>query len=410
MDLVLQNARLDHGRPADPIDVGIANGKIALVAPHIDSGSPALDLDGRLLSPGLVETHVHLDKSRIMDRCRSEEGTLAEAIREVAQAKRAFTVEDVYRRASRTLEAAIVHGVTHLRTHVEVDPSIGTRGLEAMLQLKGDYAWAVDLELVAFPQEGLISNPGTDALILEAMDRGARVVGGAPYVDSDPHGQIDRVFEIARRYDADVDLHLDFFLDPERMDVEYVCRMTDRHQYAGRVNVGHVSALSTLDPEALDRLARRIAGAGVAVTVLPSTDLFLMGSGATHNVPRGTAPAHRLVERGVNCSLSTNNVLNPFTPFGDSSLLRMANLYANIAQLGRARELAECFEMITRRSARILGLERHMVELGAAADLVILDAPDRASAVAELATPLYGFKRGRMTFRREPARLLRPEA
>jgi len=142
--------------------------------------------------------------------------------------------------------------------------------------------------------------------------------------------------------------------------------------------------------------------------VLPSTDLFLMGRHMEYNTMRGVVPVHKMLQYGVNCSLSSNNVLNPFTPFGDCSMIRMANLYANICQVGKHADILECFNMITSRSARILRLDDYGVEVGKAADLVVHDCGEAATAVAELVPPLYAFKRGRQTFTRESARLHRP--
>jgi cytosine deaminase len=295
-----------------------------------------------------------------------------------------------------------------MRTHLEVDPVVGMRGFDGVLPLIKDYAWAIDLEICIFPQEGLLNNPGTDELMVEALERGATVVGAAPYTDTNPHGQIDRVFELARHFDIDIDMHLDFGETADELDVDYVCTLADQFGYGGRVTVGHVTKLSAATPEHVAKTADRMAQAGVAVTVLPSTDLFLMGRDDTANVRRGVTAAHKLLGHGVNCSLSSNNVLNPFTPFGDCSLIRMANLYANICHVGARSEFLDCFEMITRRSAQILGLDDYGVAIGNPADLVVLDAPDPAAAVTELAPPLYGFKRGRMTFRREPVELMRP--
>lgn len=408
MDLILRNARAD-GHGERPVDVAIAEGRIADLGPALAArAAREIDLAGRLLAPGLVETHVHLDKSCILERCASDKGTLDEAIAQVAAAKRGFTAADVAARASQTLEKAILQGTTHMRTHVEVDPGIGLRGLEGVLPLAAQYRWAIDLEVCVFPQEGLLNNPGTEALLIEGLKQGARVLGAAPYCDSDPRGQIDRVFAIARDFDVDIDMHLDFFLDFQRGELDYVCEQTRRHRYEGRVAIGHVSTLSAMPGPLFQQAARRLADAGVAVTVLPSTDLFLMGRGIEHSVPRGVAPAHRLAQAGVNCSLSTNNVLNPFTPFGDCSLLRMANLYANVAQLGAREAIAGCFDLITHRPARLLGLHDYGIGVGRPADLVVFDCTDRAAAVAQLAAPLYGFKRGRMTFSRAPAVLHRP--
>ena len=216
------------------------------------------------------------------------------------------------------------------------------------------------------------------------------------------------MFELARQFDADIDMHLDFGESADELDLDQVCRLTERFGYGGRVTVGHVTKLSAASPEHLARVAERMAEAGVACTVLPATDLFLMGRGDEANVRRGVTAAHRLLGHGVNCSLSSNNVLNPFTPFGDCSLVRMANLYANICHVGARSEMLDCFDMITRRSARILGLDDYGIAVGKTADLVVLDATDPADAVAAIAPPLFGFKRGRMTFQRPPAELLGP--
>jgi cytosine deaminase len=155
-------------------------------------------------------------------------------------------------------------------------------------------------------------------------------------------------------------------------------------------------------------MARRLADAGVAVTVLPATDLFLMGRACDHNVPRGVTHAHKLAEHGVTCSLATNNVLNPFTPFGDCSLVRMANLYANIAQVGSTQELAACFELVTTQPAKLMNLHDYGVAIGNPADLIVLDCSDAAQAIAELAQPLLGFKRGRRSFTRPAPALNAP--
>jgi len=183
--------------------------------------------------------------------------------------------------------------------------------------------------------------------------------------------------------------------------------LTDTYRYGGRVAIGHVTKLSAAPAERFEGAAKRLADAGVALTVLPATDLYLMGRHMHHNVMRGVTPAHKLLHAGVNCALSTNNVLNPFTPFGDCSLIRMANLYANICQVGAREDVRECFNMITTRAARLMRLQEYGVEMGKAADLVVLDCPDPETAIVQLATPLYGFKRGRQTFTRERAVLHR---
>ena len=283
MDTILRNARIADGVDAPLVDIGIEGGRIAAIEAGLNAEGQVYDLSGGLVTPGFVETHIHLDKSCILDRISSTQGGLDEAIGEVARLKREFTAEDVYHRAKRTLEKCVLHGTTHMRTHLEVDPVIGLRSLEGILPLVEEFEWAMDIEICIFPQEGLLNNPGTDELMVEGLSLvqesgGGRVVGAAPYTDSYPHGQIDRVFEIARESDIDVDMHLDFGPDSESLDLDYVCELTERYGYGGRVAIGHVTKLSTLNPERLQEKARRLAEAGVAVTVLPATDLYLMGA------------------------------------------------------------------------------------------------------------------------------------
>src|SRR5271156_2993166 len=221
MDLILRNVRA-IGAENELTDIGIAGGRIFSIEPRLAAEGETIDLGGRLVSTGFIETHIHLDKSCILDRCKSDRGDLEEAIGEGAKAKLAFTPEDVHARAKRTLEKAILQGTTHMRTHLEVDPGVGLRSLEGVMPLIKEYAWAIDLDICVFPQEGLLNNPGTDELMVEGLERGCRVIGGAPYVDSDPPGQIDRIFELARDYDVDIDMHLDFGPTAEGMMLDHV--------------------------------------------------------------------------------------------------------------------------------------------------------------------------------------------
>src|SRR5229473_2305772 len=171
--------------------------------------------------------------------------------------------------------------------------------LDAISQLARDYAWAMDVEICVFPQEGLTNNPGTEELLIEGLRRGARTIGAAPYFDTDPCGQIDRIFAIARDFDAEIDMHLDLAETTEGMQIEYVCRKTDEFGWGGRVAVGHVTQMSLLPPERFGEIAARLASAGVAVTILPSTDLHLMGRSHDRAVPRGVVPVESLRHAGV---------------------------------------------------------------------------------------------------------------
>ncbi len=404
LDLILRNARLADGTR----DIGIADGRIAAIEPSLAAEGEALDLAGALVTPGLIETHIHLDKSRILDRCSPSPNRGRDHMARVAAVKSEFTVEDVYERAKATLEGCLLHGTTHVRTHVEVDPNVGLRSFEALQQLAKDYRWAVDLELCVFAQEGWTNVPAVDVNIVDALKQGATVVGGAPGYDPDPAGQIDRIFELAQEFDIDVDIHLDVGPTAEEMDIFQVCDLTERLGWGGRVAVGHGAKYSLLPSAELKELGKRLADTGVAVTVLPATDLFVMGRERDYGVIRGLADANALVACGVNCSLSSNNILNPFTPFGDGSLTRIANLYANTVQRGATEELAACFEMLTHNSARLLRRDDYGITVGNPADLAVWDVGSPAEAVATAALPLYGFKRGRRNFSRELPQLNRP--
>jgi cytosine deaminase len=407
MDLIVRDARILRDGELVNVDIAVQGKTIAAVAPALAADGPELKAEGCLVVPGLIETHIHLDKTCILDRCRIEEGTVAEAVRETAAAKRGFTVEDTYERGKKTLERCISHGTMRMRTHVELDPGIGLIGLEAVEQLARDYAWAIDVELCVFPQEGMTNYPGTEELLIEGLRRGARAIGAVPYFDTDPRKQIDRIFEIAREFDAEIDMHLDLAETTQNMQIEYVCRKTEEFGRGGRVAVGHVTQMSLLPPERFGEIAKRLANAGVAVTILPSTDLHLMGRSHDHAVPRGVVPAEPLRKAGVTCSISTNNVLNPFTPYGDGSLIRMANLYANVCHVARPADLAGCLDMITGSSARLMRLGDYGIKVGGLADLVCIDAANPTDAVATLAQPLWGFKRGRKSFTRPRAELHR---
>lgn len=406
--LKIINARLADERANSELHV--ENGYFVAAFSKDTRHWQTLDLQGQLMMPGLIETHLHLDKACIMQRCQLHEGTLSEAVAQTRAAKAEFTEDDVYRRGARVLGKAIVQGTTHIRTHVELDPQIGLTGFNAIRRLQADYAWAISLEICVFPQEGLLNNPGTEALLCQALESGASVLGGCPYMDSDPNGQILRLFELAVRYDCDLDLHLDFDLNPEGMTVMEVARCTQLHGWGGRVTVGHATKLSTLPREPLRVLGLHLAQAGVQVTCLPSTDLFLMGREAFHNKPRGLAPLAHLHACGVTCSVSTNNIGNPFTPYGDASLIRQANLFANVSQMGTAAQLRQCLAWVSSEAARMLRLSDYGLLPGCRADFIVFDAPSPAAVIAEICAPVMGFKGGLQTFSRPAGTLLKPSA
>ncbi|MEH0688299.1 amidohydrolase family protein [Vibrio cholerae] len=408
-DTVVTNCRLD-GEPqlnCAFINEGVFVGfkRQVELEPSELRGRKEIDAQGRLMLPGLVETHVHLDKACTVSRCALQKGTLQEAIEQTSRLKAEFTYQDIYQRGKQVLEKAIKHGTSYMRTHVEIDPVIGLVGFQAISALKKEYAWAITLELCVFPQEGLHNNPGTYELLADALDQGADLLGGCPYTDSDPEQQVRALFSLAKQYDVDIDFHLDFDLDTSTMTLPFVIEMTQAFDYQGRVTVGHVTKLSALPSQALAPLAAQMAMAGVHLTALPSTDLFLNGRDFDCLIPRGVAPLKPMSQRGVCCSISSNNIENPFTPYGDASQIRMANLYANIAHLATKSELAQCFDWICTDSARLMKIDQHGIGVGKAADAVFFDALDKADIVAKIALPTMGIKRGNVTFTRPEVQL-----
>ncbi|MEV0070847.1 amidohydrolase family protein [Amycolatopsis sp. NPDC050768] len=396
-DLVIKSARVVTGET--PIDIGISRGVVCRLAPDL-AGRAALDAGGNLVTPGFVDTHLHLDKSRLMPRYRHFDGTLASAITETAELKKGFTEDDVYQRAEQTLRDCVTHGTTRIRTQVEVDDVVSLKSFHAINALADDWRDYVDVEVCVFAQEGLTQSEETKALLDAALAQGAPVLGGAPYADVDPLGQLDWIFERAQHFEVPIDLHLDLAETTGGMLIEEVCRRTIQHGMQGRVTVGHVTQLSFVTPERFAELTALAVDADLAFTVLPATDLFLMGRATSHSKPRGVLDMKSLIGNGLRCSVATNNVLNAFTPYGDGSLIRMANLYANITHLS-GEGLEQAFSLVTDGAARVVdpGSAASLVE-GAPADLICLPTDSGANAVATISEPLWGLKHGRLTFTR----------
>ncbi|WP_320199525.1 amidohydrolase family protein [Agrobacterium sp. rho-13.3] len=403
VDLVLRNARLMHQNTL--VDIAIKGGRIVGLQPNIRCDAvEEEDLQGHLAFPGFVDSHIHLDKACILDRCSICAGTLEEAVRETSKAKAGFSEHDVYERASAVVRQAIVHGTTRMRTFVEIDPRAGMRSFEAIKRVRQHFSFAIDIQICAFAQEGLTNEPETEQMLEEALSTGADLIGGCPYTDPRPEEHIRRIFMLAKKHDVDVDFHLDFSLDPAKTDLPSVIEATRANGYEGRVTIGHVTNISALDVTARTKLALKIAQAGIALTVLPATDLFLMGRDHPTNTPRGIAPAHLLLAEGVQAAIATNNILNPFTPFGDASLARMANLYANVMQLSRDSDIDNVFEMVSTRPAALMRMDYGLC-IGAPADIVVLNATDHRTAIRTVAPALAGWKRGRKTFAREQPKI-----
>lgn len=394
LDLLLRDCRLADGRV---VDIACLGGRIEAVG--VLAGAPAartIACEGRAVTPGLVDAHIHLDKALLDDRAPSREGSLAEALRVTGEAKRGFTRDDIASRARRVLDMAIRQGTTAMRSHAEIDPIVGLKGFEALAALKREYAPAIDLQLCAFAQEGILKAPGTEALLREALRGGADLIGGVPYVDPDPHRHVDIVFDLAVEFGVDVDFHADFFDEPQHLHAEYIAEQTVRRSWQGRVALGHMSEMAALPPDDQDALARRLAAAGVAVIVLPATDLYLLGRKDVRSPRRGLAPIKRLLAAGVTVAAATNNVRNAFTPLGTAGLPLMGYLVAIAAHMGAEPELAQVLDMLTTQPARILKRADPALRPGAPADLVVWESERAAEVVSALGPCRLVVKGGRV--------------
>lgn len=396
MDILIKNARISDEQPLT--DIGISEGRIATIAPKIDGKAKRMiDAEGRVVIPGLVESHIHLDKALIASRKPNKSGTLKEAIEVTAELKPTFTKEDIYARAKKALDMIIPNGVTAIRTHSEFDPAQGFTGFEVILQLKEEYKKLVDIQVVAFPQEGIFKAPGTEAMMHQAIETGADVVGGIPYNDAPANEHIDLIFEIAKKYDKDIDLHQDFADEADHMSIEYLCQKTIEEGYQGRVSVGHLTALHALPEEKLTPIIQLMAEAQINVMALPATDLHLGARNDTYNVRRAVTPIRKLRDGGVNVCIATNNIRNAFTPYGNGDIFQTAMLAIPVAHLGGADDLPTVLPMITTNPARALKLEGYGIAEGNKANLVILDTKVVNDAIIDLPTRLFVIKDGCVT-------------
>ena len=402
-DLVITNAIIEGSNKA--LNIGVVNGKIVAVGEFAFAKAEKIyDASNQFICSGFYESHIHLDKACILDRCTIEEGTLDEAVSETGKAKKEFTEDDVFERASRVVEMAIKKGTMGLRTFVETDSKTNLRSFEAIKKVREKYAFAIDIEICVFAQEGLTQELETLELLQMALEQGADLVGGCPYKDENPERHIEMIFDLAQQYKVNVDFHLDFDLDPNNSSIPKIAEETIKRNYQGRVSIGHVTKLTAMSKEKRKEMATLLEKAEIALTVLPATDIFLNGRDHEKLIPRGMVNANELNAKGVLTTISSNNILNAFTPYGDASLVRMANMYANIAQLSTDDEMKQVYEMITKNAAHLLSQQTE-IKIGSPANFVILEAPSAVDAIRTIAQPLAGFKNGKQTFTNEKAEI-----
>lgn len=368
---------------------------------------PPSEIDGRgkMLLPGLVDAHVHLDKCYLLDRCCASRGDFSEAMSETLQAKRGFTVEDITRRASRLIESEISNGTTLLRTHVEVDPIVGFTALDGILPLRSYYASAITLQICVFAQEGITNMPGQVELLRTALARGCDLVGSAPYVDPDPESNISTIFDLAEEFHVLVDFHLDYHLEGKPSLLPLVIAETRRRGFHHRVALGHMTYLSTLPLKEIQTLSAELRELGIAIIALPASDVCMMARQDDGNRRRGVSPVHQMAALGVTALYATNNIQNLFTFTGDGDVLKVGTLLCQLLQMTNTQSTEMCIEMATTMAAQALGVT-HGIVPGNAADLLLIEGATAMEILAAPAVERIVLKRGRVVARSSLTKLL----
>ena len=404
--MLLMNVLLD-GYP-ETQDILIEDGSISRIAAvgTLPNPGEVLDAQGRAVVPGFVETHLHLDKALLDERMPNLAGTLEGAIKVTGALKARFTPEDVLERSRKVLDMAIAQGTTAIRTQPDVDPIAHTIGADAMLALRDEYRGRVDLQVVAFPQEGILKAPGTLELMEQCLRNGADVVGGCTYNEPDLDSckeHVRQVFDLAEKYQVPVDMHTDFWVDdsdPRYALVEHIAEVTVARGMQGQVTLGHMTSLASLSGAHRVEVWDRIKEAGINIVVLPFTDMHLNARNDDHNVRRGVAPVKLMWDVEVSVGLSSNNVRNAFTPFGNADLMDVALFMAQVGHMGSPDDFRRLVHTITYDNARIIGIDQgYGVKVGDRADLVVLDGTDPATALLDRAVRTAVIKGGRVVAR-----------
>ncbi|WOV83781.1 amidohydrolase family protein [Sporosarcina jeotgali] len=400
--LLIRNARIRDDQELQ--DIWIEDGIIQKIGMNFSEPADRfIDCEGRVVLPGLVEGHIHPDKAFLEERKPNVSGTLEEAIKNTGELKAEYTYDDVYARSEKVLKWAIAKGTTVMRAHPDVDHIEKLLGVEVLLELKEVYREQIDLQIVVFPQEGILKSEGTLERMEQGIQMGADVVGGCPYNEKtleDSIRHLELVFDLAITHNLPLDLHVDFAdhtEDPRYLLTERICDMTVERAMQGRVTLGHVTTLGSLEPEEASALFKKIAEAGITIMPLPATDVYLNGRKDGKNVRRGMAPVLQMLEHGVNVAFASNNIRNAFTPFGNANLLLIGYLLAETQFMGSADQQRTVLDMITYNAAKCLGIEKtYGIAEGKNADLVVFDSKKLSDVIQDQPIANFVIKAGRV--------------
>lgn len=368
------------------LDVGIGRGgRIAALAPSLDRApdTEVIDLGGKLVVPGLVDAHQHLDKSRTRGVVVNPSATLEGASAGYRDFAATVTAADIMARAERTVDICLAHGTVAIRSHTNIESQTELRGVEAMVQLREKCRERITLQVVAHLTSDAPRMLDASRRWLDgAIAAGADAIGGVPQYSDEPLAFLDLLFEFAERSGLPLDMHIDEHLDQSRQLFDAVIERTRAHGMQGRVTAGHCCALSAVAPNESARIIEGLAGAGIAVITLPAANLFLQGREAPSLPPRGLTRVRQLVAAGVPVAAASDNIQDPFIPTGSGDLLEVARWTLLSGHLGLT-DHRTAFDMVASVAASIIGLGSSWgIHQGARADLLITDADDPEDLVA----------------------------
>src|SRR5579885_88325 len=406
-DLLIRSARLHRSR--ETVDIAIQDGKFARIAESISEGANReIDAAGRLVTPPFIDAHVHLDAVLTVGQPRyNSTGTLLEGIQIWSERKPSLTVEDTRKRALEEIRWEVAQGTLFIRSHVDVcDPEL--TALRALLEVREEVRDICDLQLVAFPQDGILSFPHGRELMRRAMELGCDIVGGIPHYEWTSEMGIEDVhyvFALAKEFNRDIDCHCDETDDPISRFTEVMAADTMEQGWQGRVAAGHCTAMHSYDNAYAFKLIRLLARAQVSIVANPFDNVVLQGRFDTYPKRRGIARVKELLASGVNVALGHDSIMDPWFPLGRGDMLAAAQLALFLCHMSGYQEIQDVFDLITTNAARTLRIQdRYGIEEGKPASFLILDAPSAFEALRLLPARLSVFKDGREVAQTTPAR------
>lgn len=400
VDLVVRNVRL--GKFDQLQQIAVQAGKIVACDSLLDTtGVSEVDAGGRLILPGFIDSHVHLDIALVNDMRKpgrqNPYASQKEMMADMEARKKAFTKEDIILRSETLLDMAVRHGVTALRAQCHIDPEVGLRHLEALLEVKQRVAERITLQIVAFPNKELL-HTDTLSLFEDAFAMGADVMGCAPLHDEDRLRHIDVAMDMAAKYHVDLDVHADLALphvvEVDELDVVILARKILSSGYQGRVCAGHVSALDSLPQTEAKQVIELIREANISVISLP--DLYRLGRADTQHVRRGLTRVKEMLQAGVNVCFASNNTRDCLRPYGNMNPLEEALILSYGAHMDEVSQLETLIEMATINAARAIGLTSYGLNVGDDADFILLAASSSSAAIINQSEVSHVFKAGQL--------------